>query len=111
MRQSALQQGNAVPASFGTLHGRSHVSATIAPKPPDAVLAALADRAVERVVLGRVLAAHPRHLTLADLVERYGERFGATAVERALTTLVEACLLVREGGAFVPAPAVVRIVS
>jgi hypothetical protein len=88
------------------------VSATTAPKAPDpSVLAALADRAVERVVLRRVLAVYPRRLTLADLVERYGERFGAEAVERALTTLTEACLLLRQGEEIVPAPAVVRIAS
>jgi hypothetical protein len=86
------------------------VSATTAPKAPDpSVLAALADRAVERVVLRRVLAVHPRRLTRADLLERYGERFSAAAVERALTNLSEACLLLREGEEVVPAPAAVRI--
>jgi hypothetical protein len=87
------------------------VPTTVVPQPSDPALAALADRAVERAVLGRILRTYPRRLTLADLVERYGGRFGAEAVERALTTLTEACLLLRQGEEIVPAPAVVRIAA
>lgn len=77
----------------------------------DSALAWLADRTTERTVLVEVLAAHPRPVSAADIVERCGQRFAAEAVDRALATLTEAGLLLRKGDAVVPDPVVVRVAA
>jgi hypothetical protein len=79
------QQGNGGPMSPRT---------AVQPPPTATASAHLADPAAEVAVLGHLLDAHPRPMTLAQLTGELAGRCGAAAVRRALRNLAAASFVV-----------------
>lgn len=83
-------------------------TATTAPAPSESSSAGLADQRLGCIAFTHLLDQHPRRLTIDQLGRELGGH-DLAALERAVASLDEACLVRRQGAELVPSPAALRI--